>query len=83
MNSPASAESMEDFWRSLMILKTCMDFRIPGDSIKRSKWKAFDFIFRDIRKAAMKETTRNRSKALLGQAVPDAHFIRRSVHSAS
>ena len=78
-----TAGSIEDFWRSLMILKTCMDFRIPGDSIQRSKWKAFDFVFRDIRKAAMKETAKNRSKTLLGQAVPDAHFVSRSVDSVA
>lgn len=78
-----SAESIEDFWRSLMILKTCMDFRIPGDSMQLSKWKAFDFVFRDIRKAAMNETAKNRSKTLLGQAVPDAHFVSRSVDSVA
>jgi hypothetical protein len=83
LHKATSAESMEDFWQYLMILKTCMDYRIPGDSIQRSKWKAFDFVFRDIRKAAMKETAKNRGKALLGQAVPDTHFVSRSVDSTA
>ena len=70
-----SAESPEDFWCYLMILKTCMDARTTDAQISNTKWSHFAPIFREIRASALKERKKKRSKTLVGQQVPDKIFI--------
>ncbi|ROM70934.1 hypothetical protein BK653_03360 [Pseudomonas brassicacearum] len=69
------ATSSEEFWRYLIILKTCMDSRISNSLIMNTKWASFTPIFRTARKAAIKEQNKNLSKTLIGQNVPDRIFV--------
>ncbi|WP_417667408.1 hypothetical protein [Pseudidiomarina sp.] len=75
MADMCSAESPEDFWCYLMVLKTCMDARTTVAQISNTKWSKFTPIFREVRLSALQERKKTRSKTLVGQQAPDKIFI--------
>ncbi|GFM68043.1 hypothetical protein PSCICJ_41610 [Pseudomonas cichorii] len=69
------AKTQEEFWRCLIISKTCMDARTPNDSLAGTEWTHYVPLFRRIRKAALKEQNKSRQKKLIGQDAPKEIFI--------
>lgn len=69
------AKSPEEFWRCLIISKACMDFRVSDAPISRTKWAPFTALFKQVRKAAIREQSKNRKKTFVGQSVPDVIFV--------
>lgn len=69
------AQSPEEFWRCLIISKTCMDARISTKQILSTKWAHFTPLFRKVRKEAIKGKNKNRKKKLLGLEAPDRIFV--------
>ncbi|WP_231401742.1 hypothetical protein [Cupriavidus sp. WS] len=70
-----AAESSDDFWCCLMISKTCMDARISAESIFLTEWNGYSSIFNRVRKSAIKERNKSRSKTFLGEEAPDEVFV--------
>ncbi|AZD07900.1 hypothetical protein C4K26_2497 [Pseudomonas chlororaphis] len=70
-----SATSPEEFWRCLIISKTCMDSRISCSLLKGTRWTPFETVFRKVRKSAVQDQSKKRTKTLIGQSVPDAIFV--------
>lgn len=69
------AQSAEEFWRCLMILKTCMDARVSVESILDSPWVHYLPMIKKVRKAAIAEQDKSRKKILLGREAPQRIFI--------
>lgn len=69
------AQSPEEFWRCLIIAKTCIDARITTESIKGTRWAPYAPLLRSVRSEAIKEQGKSREKILLGQAAPEGIFI--------
>jgi hypothetical protein len=69
------AQSPEEFWRYLVISKTCMDARVASGKIPGTNWAQYEALFSDVRKAAIKKQNENRSKTLVGQEKPDEIFV--------
>lgn len=70
------AATPEEFWRCLIISTFCMDQRVSDVSLKQTRWAAFCALFKQVRKAAIRELSKNRKKTFVGQSVPDSIFIR-------
>ena len=70
-----TAKSPEEFWRCLIIAKTCIDARITIASVQGTSWAAYTPLFRSVRSEAIKERGKSREKTLLGQAAPEGIFI--------
>lgn len=75
LSDMCSTQSVEEFWRCLIIAKTCMDARTSADILLNTQWSHYASLFIQIRKAAIKEQNKKREKTLLGQPVPDKIFI--------
>lgn len=69
------APTSEEFWRCLMIAKTCMDARVDVTPKAGSIWTQYAPLFRKVRKAAIKEQNKQRDKRFLGQEAPDEIFV--------
>lgn len=69
------ATTPEEFWRCLMIAKTSMDARVSAKTPINSKWTHYGPMFRNVRKAAIKERNTKRVKRLLEQEAPESIFI--------
>ncbi|WP_237151857.1 hypothetical protein [Oryzibacter oryziterrae] len=69
------ARAPEEFWRCLIIAKTCMDARVSTKPRPNTLWAQYAPVFHYVRKAALKERTKEREKKLLGMDAPDAIFI--------
>lgn len=69
------ATTPEELWRCLMIAKTSMDARVNAKTPINSKWTHYGPMFRNVRKAAIKERNTKRVKRLLGQEAPESIFI--------
>lgn len=70
-----AAQSPEEFWRCLIIAKTCMDARIATESIEGTRWAPYAPLLRSVRSEAINEQGKSRRKTLLGQAAPEGIFI--------
>ena len=70
-----AADTPEEFWRCLMIARTCMDARTSTEPSEHSKWFCYRSVFRKLRDKAIEEQTKKRKKTLFGQEVPDKIFI--------
>lgn len=70
-----AADTPEEFWRCLMISRTCMDARACTEPSEHSKWSCYRAVFRKMRGKALEEQTKKRKKTLFGQEVPDKIFI--------
>lgn len=75
INDMCAAQSPEEFWCRLIISKTCMDARVADKPLLETKWAHYAPLFRNVRKAAIKEHNKTRKKTLLGQEAPDKIFI--------
>jgi hypothetical protein len=75
VNDMCAAQTEEEFWRCLIILKTCMDARVHTRPMLSTKWSQYAPLFRRVRKAAIKEQNKNREKTFLGQEAPDSIFV--------
>lgn len=69
------AQSAEEFWRCLIIAKSCMDARVSAEVKAGSMWVQYAPVFQRVRKAALQERTKDREKKLLGVEAPDHIFI--------
>lgn len=69
------ATSPEKFWRCLIISKACMDMRVSDAPIRHTRWAHFAALFKQVRKAAIREQSKNRKKTFVGQSVPDLIFV--------
>ncbi|MDJ0826424.1 MAG: hypothetical protein QNJ16_13040 [Rhodobacter sp.] len=69
------ASTPDEFWRCMVIGKTCMDARVSSAPKTGSTWAHFAPVFRSVRKEALKAKVRDREKKLVGQEVPDEVFI--------
>lgn len=69
------AQTPEEFWRCLIIAKTCMDARVSAEPRANTLWMQYSAVFHRVRKAALKERTKEREKKLLGVEAPDPVFI--------
>lgn len=69
------APTPEEFWRCLMIAETCMDARLSPVPEENTRWSKYVPVFLRVRKAALKERTKEREKKLLGLEAPDQIFI--------
>lgn len=69
------AQTPEEFWRCLTIAKTCMDARVSAEPKTNTPWAHYVPVFRRVRKAALKERTKEREKRLLGLEAPGKVFI--------
>jgi len=69
------AKSPEEFWRSLVISKTCMDSRVSTKPILGDKLAHYGPLFREARDVAIKEQNKIRTKTLVGQEAPEAIFV--------
>jgi hypothetical protein len=70
-----SAQTPEEFWRCLIIAKTCIDARVSSEPKADTLWAHYLPVFHRVRKAALKERIKERGKKLLGLEVPDQIFI--------
>lgn len=75
VSSMCSAQSVEEFWRCLMISKTCMDARVSVEPVVDSPWGHYLPLLRKIRMTAISEQNKNRKKTLLGRTAPEKIFI--------
>jgi hypothetical protein len=75
VNDMCAAQSPEEFWRCLIISKTCMDARMCTKPKLGTRWAHYAPLFRQIRKSAIEEQNKTRKKTLLGLEVPDKIFI--------
>lgn len=71
-----AAQSPEEFWRCLMISKTCIDVRASPSQIKGTNWSHYESVFNSVRKSAINEKDKNRKKTFLGQEAPDGIFVK-------
>lgn len=69
------AQSPEEFYRCLVIAKTCMDARVSAEPRANTLWGQYAPVFQRVRKAALKDRTKEREKKLLGVEAPDPVFI--------
>lgn len=70
-----AAQTSEEFWRYMIIAKTCMDARVSDQPTADTSWKHYVPVFLRVRNAALKARTKEREKKLLGQEAPDQIFI--------
>lgn len=75
VNKMREADSQEEFWGYLIIAKTCMDARIPDSALDDTKWAHFAPLFRNVRKASIKDQNKTRAKNLIGHDAPKEIFI--------
>ncbi|SIQ48494.1 hypothetical protein SAMN05421840_101366 [Shewanella morhuae] len=69
------APTPEEFWRYLIIAKTCMDARISTQPPIACKWSHYSPVFNQAREKAIKERNKERKKRLIGQEIPDPIFV--------
>jgi len=69
------AQTPEEFWRCLIIAKTCIDARVSAEPKADTLWAQYVPVFHRVRKAALKERIKEREKKLLGLEVPGHVFI--------
>ncbi|WP_372530135.1 hypothetical protein [Pontibacterium sp.] len=70
-----SAQTPEQFWRSLIILKTCLDARGAAEPLKDTEWAHYGPLYQRVRESSIKEINKARKKTLVGQEVPDPIFL--------
>lgn len=70
-----NAPTPEEFWRCLMIAKTCIDARVSEQPSSNTKWSHFTPIFQSVRTASIKEKNKERGKKFLGQEAPEKVFV--------
>lgn len=69
------APTPEEFWRYLIIAKTCLDARINTQPPIACKWSHYSPVFNQAREKAIKERNKERKKRLIGQEIPDPIFV--------
>lgn len=70
-----AASSSDEFWRCLMISKTCIDVRVSSNQITGTNWSHYEPVFKMLRKSAINEKDKNRKKTFLGQEAPNSIFL--------
>jgi len=75
INMMWDAPTSEEFWRCLMIAKTCMDARVLDQPNPNTQWEHYAPIFSNVRKAAIKEQNKQREKRFLGRERPAEIFV--------
>jgi len=75
IDAMCNACSPEEFWRCLIVSKTCMDMRAPSEPILGALWGHYAPLYWNVRKAAIKIRNESRKKTLLGLEAPDQVFV--------
>jgi len=75
INQMWDAPTSEEFWRCLMIAKTCMDARVCDQPKLNTKWGCYAPVFQSIRKVAIKEKNKEREKRFIGRETPERIFV--------
>lgn len=75
IDAMCDACSPEEFWRCLIISKTCMDMRAPVEPVLGTLWEHYAPLYRRVRRSAIKTRNESRRKTLLGLEAPDEIFV--------
>ncbi|OIJ39941.1 restriction endonuclease [Massilia timonae] len=70
-----SAKTLEEFWRCLIILGTCMDSRLDSGPNRCSEWSDYHLVFAKLRDNASAKQARKREKTLFGLEAPGKIYL--------